>query len=87
MILNVQKEQHAFVNLTGHEFTGQINRIKSIQTHHGKDESKLRTVDLLAHFNEFELIQKLHKILVLDRIYLQQGLTVAEFAKKTRRTA
>lgn len=75
------------MNLTGHEFTGQINRIKSIQTHHGKDESKLRTVDLLAHFNEFELIQKLHKILVLDRIYLQQGLTVAEFAKKTRRTA
>lgn len=81
MILNVQKEQHAIVNLTGNEFSGQNNRTESIQTDHGKDESKLRTVDLLAHFNEFELIQRLHQILVIERIYLQQGLTVGGFAK------
>ncbi|HSF55287.1 MAG TPA: helix-turn-helix domain-containing protein [Algoriphagus sp.] len=38
--------------------------------------------DVLDQFDEQELTQKIYQLLVLEKIYLQQGLTVGEFAKK-----
>lgn len=38
--------------------------------------------DILNQFDESDLIRKIYKLLVLDKIYLQQGLTVGEFAAK-----
>lgn len=38
--------------------------------------------NVLDQFDELELTQRIYQLLVLERIYLQQGLTVGEFAKK-----
>ncbi|WP_168171890.1 AraC family transcriptional regulator [Algoriphagus sp. A40] len=38
--------------------------------------------NVLDQFDELELTQRIYQLLVVEEIYLQQGLTVGEFAKK-----
>lgn len=43
---------------------------------------KSKPEEILEQFDELELIQRIHKLLVLEEIYLEKGLTVGDFAKK-----
>jgi AraC-like DNA-binding protein len=57
------------------------NAVVSFDRHRGQEEeNKSKGEDILQQFNELELVQKLHKLLIVEKIYLQKGLTVAEFA-------
>lgn len=44
--------------------------------------AKQKNNDVLQHFDEVELTQKIYQLLIIEEIYLQPSLTVGEFAKK-----
>lgn len=77
------QKKHAFdANLNRLEIPEQneLGKIDSINESENKIKSKAE--EILEQFDELELIRKIYKLLVLERIYLQQGLTVGDFAKK-----
>ncbi len=81
-ILTKQKKNFEPINARE---SGSPNPVKlEVQNHNGFDEEsvKSKSQEVLEKFDELELIQKIYKLLVLEKIYLQQGLTVTEFAEK-----
>lgn len=48
----------------------------------GFEKVKDKSEDILDQFDELELTKRIYQLLVLEKIYLQQGLTVGDFAKK-----
>lgn len=81
-VLTGQKKQAVHANLNRSEIPEQNELGKNDQVYEIDNKVKSKAEEILDQFDELELIQKIYKLLVLEEIYLQQGLTVGEFAKK-----
>lgn len=80
-VLDRQKKQRVALKLNELEIPVQVEAEATEEGDLIKGKVKSKAEDVLDQFDETELIQKIYKLLVLEKIYLQQGLTVAEFAK------
>lgn len=81
-ILTGQKRQAMHANWNRFENPGQNELGKVDPIYESENKIKSKAEEILEQFDELELIQKIYKLLVLEKIYLQQGLTVGDFAKK-----
>lgn len=81
-VLTGQKKQAVHANLNRSEIPEQNELGKNDQVYEIDNKVKSKAEEILDQFDELELIQKIYKLLVVEEIYLQQGLTVGEFAKK-----
>ena len=55
---------------------------KLVEAEEANSEVKSKAEDILEYFDELELTKRIYELLVLEKIYQQQGLTVGDFAKK-----